>query len=208
MNVMIYSSMPRDGKVHRFAQMLKIDVATAIGHLVQLWCGVMEQAQTGKLLGWKPYFVAYHAGWKGDADKFVDALVSCGDPKSGFIDVIDGGYEVHDWLHWQGSLIRNRAYQRERREEQSKQIKKLRGYDNDTFEDLLQFAVKGLPNNPMTVKRYLKAWLAQKKPEQVRQILTTATSKGFDCISIHNQWFRDNGKKSLEPKKDWKEMVK
>ncbi|HFQ92036.1 MAG TPA: hypothetical protein ENK29_04070 [Chromatiales bacterium] len=62
--------------------------------LLDLWIGVAASRPDGTLSGWDEIDIALEAGWDGDPQEFVDALL-----KVGFLDRDeDGVYSLHDWL--------------------------------------------------------------------------------------------------------------
>lgn len=88
-------------KAKRLARMLDVPLAQAIGHLHMLWWWALDHAFDGDLHRFDAYDVADAAGWDGDADRFVRALIACG-PRgaSGFLDGEPGDnstWQLHDW---------------------------------------------------------------------------------------------------------------
>lgn len=88
-------------KLHKFARLLGINRAQAIGHLHLLWWWTLSYAPDGDLSSFDVTDLAIAAEWEGDADKFVAALIDCGSgERSGFID--RESYTLHDWLEYGG----------------------------------------------------------------------------------------------------------
>ncbi len=72
---------------------------------LRLWAYVGDaHPEDGKLIGYAAAEIESYMGWRGEVGRAVAAFVSLG-----WLDAIEGGYEVHDWLRHQGHLI---AYSR------------------------------------------------------------------------------------------------
>jgi hypothetical protein len=97
--------------------MLDCAPAVAVGHLACLWLWCVDNAPTGDLSGFTPDVVASGAGWKGDAEAFVDALVECRVRRGrfGFLERDGETMTVHDWDDYAGALIRYRQRRAETR---------------------------------------------------------------------------------------------
>lgn len=92
-------------KTRKLAQTLRIPKAQAIGHLHCLWWWALDYAVDGDLSRYDTADIALGAEWDGDPDVFVDALVDAGSRgSSGFLDVGDDGYVIHDWDEHTGML--------------------------------------------------------------------------------------------------------
>ena len=88
-------------KAKRLARQLDVPLAQAIGHLHMLWWWALDHAFEGDLHRFDAYDVADAAGWDGNADTFVHALITCG-PRgaSGFLDGDpndNATWTLHDW---------------------------------------------------------------------------------------------------------------
>lgn len=106
------SSLPNHRKLKKFARMLDVSKAEALGRLALVWIWAAEYAPDGVI---PPAFdaldVADAAEFPGSPDGFVEALV-----EAGFLEYADnGGLLVHDWQAYSGKLIANRAKARERK---------------------------------------------------------------------------------------------
>ena len=89
--------MKIDGLTHpktkELAFTLEIPLPHAIGLLELLWAFVAQQTPQGNIGKWSNQVIAGEAGWQGDADRFIDALISVG-----FLDENeDHRLLVHDW---------------------------------------------------------------------------------------------------------------
>lgn len=83
-----------------------------VGHLHFLWWWAVDYAEDGDLSQYDAFDVADAAGWDGDPDTFIDALVVCGPGEdSGFL---DADKHLHDWSDYAGKLISQREANRER----------------------------------------------------------------------------------------------
>ncbi len=110
--VVLDSSLPNHRKLRKFARILGLAKAEALGRLAFVWLWVAECCPDGVI---PPAFdaldVADAAEFPGSPDGFVEALV-----ETGFLEYADnGGLLVHDWQAYSGKLIANRAKSRERK---------------------------------------------------------------------------------------------
>lgn len=107
----------------------------AVGCLLDLWIGAAMSNPNGNLVGWDHHDIASEAGWSGDPDEFVSALVECR-----FLDVDDenGAYTLHDWAThnpW--------AAGSEERSNESR-LKRMAHTHKDLYERLKKEGVKGI----------------------------------------------------------------
>lgn len=111
----IHQTLPGHIKVKRAARMLGISRAQVIGHLVMLWTWALDQASDGELSSFAPAEIADEAGWDGDPDSLLGALVeSRGASGYGFLERDDRGTRIHDWTDYAGRLIERRRANAER----------------------------------------------------------------------------------------------
>lgn len=97
-------------KTRRFRRSLGVNLPQVIGHLHLLWWWALEYAENGDLSKYDAADIAEAAGWDGDADDFLGALVD-----AGFVDKDDNdGFSLHDWHDYAGRLIEKREQNRER----------------------------------------------------------------------------------------------
>lgn len=97
-------------KTLKFARLLNISRAAAVGHLHFLWWWALDYSQDGDLSRFEALDIAIGGEWEGDAAAFVDALA-----RAGFIDVTPNGWAVHDWDQYGGRLQDRRAKDAERK---------------------------------------------------------------------------------------------
>lgn len=112
-----HDTLGRHPKTEEAARLLGIGIPQMIGHLHLLWWWCMEYAQNGDLTGFRPTVIARAAGWDGEPESFVAALIECGPTpdKPGFLErTHDGRLLVHDWWDYAGKLIEKRRANRER----------------------------------------------------------------------------------------------
>lgn len=99
-------------KTKRAARMLGIGIPQMVGHLQFLWWWSVDYAEDGDLSRFDEYDVADAAGWEGDADAFVRALIECGPSDShGFL---NDDWTLHDWGDYAGKLVAQREANRKR----------------------------------------------------------------------------------------------
>lgn len=104
-------------KLKRLARLLGASPAHACGHLHFLWYWVLDYAVDGDLSDFDHGDIADAAGWTGDPELFVAALVDCGPGTSkGFLERTRGGkLFIHDWEDHGGSQFRKRIQDAERK---------------------------------------------------------------------------------------------
>lgn len=114
-------------KLRRLARLLNTPPVHLCGHLHFLWYWVLDYAADGDLADFDAVDIAEAAGWEGDAEAFVQALVDCGpgDSKGLLERTRSGKLIVHDWNDHGGSQFRKRALaaERKRRQRASEQEK-------------------------------------------------------------------------------------
>ena len=105
----VNQTLTRHPKLKRLARGLGISEPTAIGHLILLWGWAMDYAPDGDISEFDAEDIAGVAGWDGDADTFIAALLSCGIRGDGFLErTEDGGLIFHDWEENIGSDLEQR----------------------------------------------------------------------------------------------------
>jgi len=95
-------------KTIRLAELLRVSLPTAVGHVHYLWWWALDFAPTGAIRT-SPTVLARACEWRGSAEKFVQALVA-----AGFLDERDDGVIVHDWMDYAGRYVDKRAANKER----------------------------------------------------------------------------------------------
>lgn len=121
-------------KLKKLARSLEVSIPTALGHLHMLWWWAMDYAQDGDLTPFDALDIADAAGWEGDPERFVDAMVNCGFRGSGFLErTEDSELLIHDWDEHCGDEFERRAKEAERlrvyREKKKKNAGKVRTTD-------------------------------------------------------------------------------
>lgn len=101
--IRLHAGLPGHPKIGRLARRLKVDRLTAIGVVIRLLCFTASSKETGELNGTDPEDIAESIGWGGDAHQLVAALIACG-----WIDKVDSGLVVHDWLTYNSSVFAHR----------------------------------------------------------------------------------------------------
>ncbi|MAG35318.1 MAG: hypothetical protein CL878_03590 [Dehalococcoidia bacterium] len=97
-------------KGRKLARLLDISHAAAVGHLHFLWHWAIQFADSGDLSRLDVVDIAEAAGWEGDPEALITALLDCGGHgQSGFLDRLPSGQLViHDWLDYAGRLVERR----------------------------------------------------------------------------------------------------
>lgn len=126
-------------KTKRLARMLNVSLVTTVGHLQFLWWWALNYAQDGSLENYDNCDIADAAGWEGDPDLFVDALLHCGGSNPGFLDYDDNGMlRVHDWHDYAGRLIDKRKANTERKRMSRQRPLSNEGTDEGCLTDVLR----------------------------------------------------------------------
>ncbi len=96
--------------------LLGLPVPHVIGHMHCFWWWAVDYAPDGDISAYSDEDIALAAGWEGDPQQFVRAMINCGSGgKPGFVEVGEDGHrEIHDWWEYAGKLISRRAANAER----------------------------------------------------------------------------------------------
>ena len=109
-------ALKRHPKVLDLAARLGVSKPEVVGHLHCFWYDVLEYADSGDISRFTPQVLAGFAEWPGDADVFLEAMVT-----SGWLDRLeDGSLRVHDWMDYAGPLLTSRYRKRVAREQVAK----------------------------------------------------------------------------------------
>jgi hypothetical protein len=104
---MAHSSLRNHRKLKRLAKELpSCPVPKLIGHLQLLWWDVYETTSVksdGRLVGWSANDIEAVCEWDGGNVILLQAFVS-----SGFIDLADGVYLIHDYIDWAPEFVKKR----------------------------------------------------------------------------------------------------
>ena len=95
--------LARHPKVLRLCARLNKPLPETIGYLHLLWWWTATYRIAGDLTGVSPWEISTAAGWQGEANLFVNALVS-----ERWLDRKGKKLIVHDWYDYCGKLIRAR----------------------------------------------------------------------------------------------------
>jgi len=90
-------------KTIRFAELLRVNLPTAVGHLHYFWWWALDFAPQGEIRT-TPTVLARACEWRGNADRFVQALVT-----AGFLEEREDRVVIHDWMDYAGRLFEKRA---------------------------------------------------------------------------------------------------
>jgi len=111
----LHQSLWTHRKTFMLAALLGIDETYAGAHMARLWTWALDNTQNGSLQGLPPQVIAFGAGWKGDAEQFVNAL-----KRSGFL---DDDMSLHDWYDYAGRLIEKKEANKERARKSRERMK-------------------------------------------------------------------------------------
>lgn len=106
-------------KVLRLARLLDVQRTSVVGLLHFLWWWALDHAEDGDVTDFDALDLAVAAGWEGDPDEFVKALMECGPgDRSGFLHREGDRLVLHDWWDYAGKLVDRRIKDRERKKVQ------------------------------------------------------------------------------------------
>lgn len=105
----LHQSVWSHRKTLLLADALEIDPIYAAAHMIHLWTWALDNAQDGDLSGLPPRVIAAGAGWPGDPERFVAAVVA-----AGFLDQVGDSLLLHDWHDYAGRLMEQRRLNAER----------------------------------------------------------------------------------------------
>jgi len=114
----LHQTLPTNKKTMRLSIILNIDAVQAVGHLCFLWLWAIDNAPDGNLSNFYNGEIALVAGWKGDPDDFVNALI-----KSGFV---NENKSLHDWYDYAGKLIEKRREDADRKRTAREKTEEIR----------------------------------------------------------------------------------
>lgn len=112
-------------KTFILAAELNIDETYAAAHMIRLWTWALDNAPDGDLSGLPPKVIAYGAGWRGDAEAFVEASI-----KAGWLDRDNESLVIHDWYDYAGRLIEKRRKDMERKRKERESHKDVQRTSN------------------------------------------------------------------------------
>lgn len=93
-----HESVRNHPKTRHLSRALGVGIPQVIGHLHLLWWWCLQYARDGDLTDYDAGDIADGAEWDGDADTFVEALLTAGGRKKGWLErTEDGRLVVHDW---------------------------------------------------------------------------------------------------------------
>ena len=133
----LHQSLWTHRKTVILAATLGINELYAAAHMSKLWTWALDNAQNGDLTGLPNKVIAFGAGWTGDENAFVDALVS-----SGWVDRDGGSMSLHDWYDYAGRLIDKKNANKER-------MRNARAKNVQRTNDAQPSHVQGLPNHTL-----------------------------------------------------------
>lgn len=187
-----------------------------MGHLHGLWFWALDFAQDGDIGRYDPEEIADAVLWDGNAQGFMDALVS-----SDFADKTSDGIKIHDWNEYAGKLLERRAADRLRKRGSAKTSTSSTGTPTEAERNDAE--ISQLPSLPYpTVPNSTEPSKGQKKsagkpprpcfvPPTVDEVSAYCTEKGYHVepdrfvdFYTANGWKQGRGK----PIVDWRAAVR
>lgn len=99
----VHQSLLTHRKTLRLCRLLKMDKFSVTGRLMALWCWALDNAQDGFIHTGDSDLLADVMGWDEPTRELIAAL-----QVAGFIDMVEEGYQIHDWNDYAGKLIDRR----------------------------------------------------------------------------------------------------
>lgn len=125
-----YGNMPRHEKSYALANLL--GVPRAWTHVAELLCWVSQCVPSASLAKFSPRDIAREAGWTGEADVFLAALVECG--------WLTPDLQVVGWAEKQDAYERKKANDRARAKARYDEAKRLKLATEQPAKDAPQLA--------------------------------------------------------------------
>lgn len=126
----LHVNLPTHKKTRRLARLLGLsvpqDIPQVVGYLCVFWSWSIENASDGALSGFDAQDVADAAGWMGDPDVFLGAMI-----ESGFLDDEDDGLFIHDWLDYAGRYLEYKNRNDTKRQKAKERQRKRRAKDDE-----------------------------------------------------------------------------
>lgn len=123
-------------KTRRLARALGISPEQTVGHLIRLWSWGLRISPDGVLRNADAVDLAEAANFSGDAEMFLEALLTCSSGGVGFMERTEDGFlAFHDWTEYSGALEQKREKNRDRMREVRKNKKTTGGENADSDED-------------------------------------------------------------------------
>lgn len=211
----LHQSLWTHRKTFILAAILGIDELYAAAHMSKLWTWALDNAQNGDLTGLPNKVIAFGAGWTGDENAFVDALVN-----AGWIDQEGGTVCLHDWYDYAGRLIEKKEANKER----AKRSRNVRAtYAQQSRNEQEENAhVAGLPNHTLpnhTLPNHTKPLKDNRdaaasgptrfKPPSLEEVETYCRERnnGVDATKWYNFYAAKGWMIGKNKMKDWKRAV-
>lgn len=99
-----HQSLRNHRKTLRMARYLSANAIEVIGSLHCLWWWALDSAPSGFIPSQDVAIIGEAASWPGPPDVYCQALI-----KAGFLDEVEGGYQLHDWPDYAGKLVDRRV---------------------------------------------------------------------------------------------------
>ena len=92
---------------NKFKRLKRIVGEGAMEYVIAIWGHCQSNQRGGFWPGTDVDYVEMLCDWDGEAGLLFKALVECGAPKAGFIEVETGGLRIHDWDEMNSKTIAN-----------------------------------------------------------------------------------------------------
>jgi len=92
---------------NKFKRLKRIVGDVAMECIITIWAHCQSNQRGGWWPGADAEYVEMLCNWEGQAGVLFKALVECGKPKAGFIEVEEGGLRIHDWDATNAKFVAN-----------------------------------------------------------------------------------------------------
>jgi hypothetical protein len=131
--VPIHQDLPSHRKTLLLAQLLDVEPACAVGHLVCFWAWSVDNSKDGYLDAANGRMVEYAAQWHGKPRLFAKALLD-----AGFLEMRGKRLYIHGWDEHQRALVEHRQKDAARKRKEREAARDARERDESSPLDLDQ----------------------------------------------------------------------
>lgn len=114
----VHDTLPDHPKVVEFASLLNIDRDAAVGKLVRFWTWAITNRETGLIFAGDASTIADVMRITRNKGRVIETLVN-----ARLLDVVDGGWQIHDWDERVGMLLAKREKVRAQARERQRRLK-------------------------------------------------------------------------------------
>lgn len=144
----LHQNLPTHKKTNRLVRALGLEVPKdnplVVGHLCVFWLWCIDGTNKGSLGDMGAQDVADAAGWTGDPETFMEAMIG-----AGFIDRCESGLRIHDWDDYIGKIVASREKERQRnRDKQARARERAKAKKAEEAQAVEEEPEKGIDFDP------------------------------------------------------------